>query len=138
MPVKTSVRPDGSLRIQTYFEKPTKMQQNQVPSSDINSIMAKYHKAGGTLRSLPDPVGLYADLTSVSDLQHSMNTVLDAQRAFDALPSALRARFQNDPIQLVSFLEDPKNKPEAITLGLINKPTPPNEPISNEPKPTTP
>lgn len=139
MPVKKSERPDGSIRVQTYFTKPTRMQQSQVAATDVNLIMSRYLKSGGSLRNLPDPVGMYADLTSVSDLQHSLNTVLDAQRAFDALPSNLRARFQNDPVQLVSFLEDPSNKPEAITLGLIPKPTPtpiPNE-LSNDPTPTS-
>jgi len=38
------------------------------------------------------------------------------------LPADLRARFDNDPAQLIQFLENSDNKDEAIKLGLVNKP----------------
>ena len=40
------------------------------------------------------------------------------QKAFDALPAELRERFENDPGKFVEFCLDPKNKDEAVELGL--------------------
>ena len=39
-----------------------------------------------------------------------------------ALPAHLRARFENDPAQLIDFLGDENNRSEAEKLGLLEVP----------------
>lgn len=86
--------------------------------------MAKY-KATGLIDHVNTFRGSYGDFTSVQDYQLSLNQVMAAQESFEALPSNIRARFQNNPGALLAFLEDPKNQEEAVKLGLINAPPPP-------------
>ena len=43
---------------------------------------------------------------------------MQAQQSFESLPSELRAKFENDPAKLISYLSDDKNNAEAIKLGL--------------------
>lgn len=70
--------------------------------------------------ALSSPVqGRFMDLTAI-DFMAANNRIVDGRRAFSQLPSRIRARFQNDPYQLLRFLDDPQNKEEAIKLGLLN------------------
>jgi len=86
--------------------------------------MAKY-KATGLIDHVNTFRGSYGDFTSVQDYQLSLNQVMAAQESFEALPSHIRARFQNNPGALLAFLEDPTNQEEAVKLGLVNAPPPP-------------
>jgi phage internal scaffolding protein len=54
------------------------------------------------------------------DYHTAMNALIASEEQFDALPSKLRARFNNEPYKLIEFLDDPKNQSEAIALGLVN------------------
>lgn len=38
-----------------------------------------------------------------------------------SLPAELRKRFRNDPGMLLAFLEDPQNRAEAESLGLVDR-----------------
>jgi len=63
-----------------------------------------------------------------------MNTIIAAQRAFEALPAKIRDRFANSPERFLAFLADPDNLDEAVKLGLVNKPEPEiNLPGGNQP-----
>lgn len=114
---KIEIRPNGTKRVYTVNEEPTRTQQQFKDKVNINSIMAKYKKTGliDHIRSQP---GTYTDLTQLPDYQTAMNTVIHAQETFSTLPSAVRARFGHDPQSLISFLADPKNDSEAVSLGL--------------------
>lgn len=35
------------------------------------------------------------------------------------LPAKVRSRFENDPQKFLEFCSDPKNRDEAVSLGLI-------------------
>lgn len=70
------------------------------------------------------------------DFQSAMNTVVAGQRAFDELPSKIRKDFDNDPVEFLKFVHDPKNEQKLVEMGLVNaKPDPKPEPI---PAPTQP
>ena len=94
--------------------------QEFVQEADINNIMKRY--ADG----MPLPSGnrqpIYGDFSEVPDYQKSFDIVSHAQEAFAALPSDLRARFDNDPGKLLQFLSDDSNRDEAVELGLVSKP----------------
>lgn len=129
-------RPNGSLRIATINNKKSRTQQHHKDQVDANLIVKKY----GGYHMMPDPkLGMYADLTKVSDYHTSLLEIQKAQAAFDALPSNLRTRFNNDPAQLLAFIQDPKNKAEGVTLGLFEPPkntdSNPNPNDPNDPKP---
>ncbi|QXP08275.1 MAG: internal scaffolding protein [Arizlama microvirus] len=117
---KIQIRTDGSVRVTTVNEEPSKTQQSFADECDINKIMQKYHK-GLAITHINRNRGIYADLSTFTDYQLALHKVMDAQQAFEALPARMRSRFQNDPQQLIEFLADPNNKNEAIELGLIEK-----------------
>ncbi|MCL4147298.1 UNVERIFIED_CONTAM: hypothetical protein GTU68_015673 [Idotea baltica] len=64
----------------------------------------------------------YGDFSNLPDYQTAFNAVLDANASFNALPSAVRARFNNDPAQFVEFASDPSNSDVLVDLGLAEKP----------------
>lgn len=94
--------------------------QEFVQEADLNNIMKRY--AAG----MPLPTGhrmpMYGDFSDVPDYQRSFEIVAHAQDAFMALPSEVRRRFGDDPSNLIAFLQDEKNRDEAVKLGLVNKP----------------
>lgn len=123
MKIIKTTRENGSLRIQCENTKKSRTQKHMAEACDLNKTMARYLKNGGQLHKLPDPYGVYADLSSATDYETSLQTILEAQQAFALLPSQLRSEFQNDPKQLLAFLGDEKNRDKAIELGLLKKPT---------------
>lgn len=99
---------------------------------DINMIMARYQRFG----VLPPPgsEGRYGDFSQVGDLLDAQIRVQRASQMFDSLPSKVRDRFANNPLNLLSFVSDSKNRAEAISLGLIPAPVEP-EGVSQPAKP---
>lgn len=123
---------NGRIGVKTVNNEPTKTQQQFKDECDINNIIARYEKTG-ELSHLSGRKGAFTDLSDVTDYQGMLHTVIQAEEAFMTLPAVVRTRFRNDPGQLLSFLQDPKNKDEAIKLGLIDTPVdpePPSEPVS--------
>lgn len=118
------IRPNGTKRVYTRNDEPSKTDQSFSEEVNVNNIMAKYIKTG-QIKHLAKNVGLYADVSEIPDLAEALDQVTKAQYAFDALPSNLRTRFQNSPVEMVNFLSDNKNYDEAVSLGLIVKPSPP-------------
>lgn len=92
---------------------------------DINNIVEQYVMTG----TLPSVRGaaftkrypMFGDFTVGNDYQTIQNTLKASEMAFMDLPSRVRERFNNNPSELVKFLQDEKNRPEAEELGLIEK-----------------
>jgi len=104
-----------------------KTRQSFKEECDINNILARY-QTSGILDFAQKHEPQYADVSAI-DYQESMLKVAQAKSMFNDMPSSLRARFKNDPAQMLDFLQNPANRAEAETLGLVNaSPTPPNEP----------
>lgn len=90
---------------------------------------------------LPNVAGsIYADLPDVTDFFSLQNYLLSTQDAFMELPSVIRKRFDNDPASLLAFLDDESNHEEAISLGLLEKPSieESEEVAPSEPEPSSP
>lgn len=83
---------------------------------DINRIMARVLKGQPVLTSDAQP--FYGDVSDFDGLQESIIKVQEAEDLFMQYPASLRERFENDPVQFVEFMSDPKNTDEAIKLGL--------------------
>jgi len=116
------------VRTSITFPDKTMAKQSFADECNINTIMSKYQKTG-LIDHVNRVAGSYGDFTSVQDYQLSLNQVIQAQDAFDQLPSTVRKRFGNNPSELMAFLQDPDNRDEAVKLGLVEAPPPqPKEP----------
>ena len=97
----------------------TRAQQHHREECDINEIMRRFGKTG--VMPITTLNALYGDFESV-DYHTALNQIIASEREFDALPSNIRKRFDNDPWELVQFLQNDNNREQAIELGLLNKP----------------
>lgn len=95
--------------------------QEFAEESNINYIADRYGLTGEMPQVLRLPA--YGDFTGIFDFQSAQNQVRQAMEGFMTLPAKLRARFHNNPQELLEFLGDPENRPEAERLGLVNKPS---------------
>lgn len=99
------------------------VQENMAGEADINTIVARHLKGHRGLQGIStNMVGSrrpkFGNYTGV-DFQDMMNSVIDIENQFSQLPSRVRSRFRNQPLQVVRFVEDPANYDEALKLGLI-------------------
>lgn len=87
---------------------------------DINTILSKFQRTG-LLEFVNERQPQYGDVSSI-DFTEAMNIVVQANEMFADLPAIWRKRFNNDPVELLDFVNNPANRAEAITLGLIALP----------------
>lgn len=137
------VRENGSLRIRTMFREKTKTQQQFAESCDVNKLMKKYKN----INAIPlehfknHGRGVYGDFSNIGDYHSAFTAVANAQEAFMKLDANVRARFRNDPQELLNFVNDDRNYDEAIKLGIIPKKelaTDPNLKKVGDPEPKVP
>ncbi|AXH78034.1 MAG: internal scaffolding protein [Microviridae sp.] len=115
---KITKRADGRVRVQTINEEPSKTQQQFKDECDINNIVKKFSTTG-EFTHLTSKEGRYADFSQITDYRDMLDTVLYAQEAFASLPADVRLRFQNNPAELLEFVQNPKNYDEGVKLGLV-------------------
>ena len=101
-----------------HCEDVTLTQQHFKDECDINNILRQFNITGLLPESPLSP--RYGDFTGIGDYHSALNSVIAAEEGFMALPAQIRSRFENDPAKLIDFLDNPENKNEAISLGLIN------------------
>jgi len=105
-------------------EEPTRAQQHHKDECDINIILERFGKTGQV------PVnaisGTYGDFSGVYDYHTALNAIIASESEFAALPAQLRYKFDNDPSNLVQFLDNPENRAEAEKLGLVKISSPAN------------
>ena len=101
--------------------------QSAKEESDINTIVRKFGLTGELPNDLKMPQSGY--FTDVPDFHSAMNIVRSAQEQFLRVPADIRARFNNDPQRLMSFLEDSSNRDEARKLGFLADPVKAPEPM---------
>lgn len=116
----------------------TPVQQHFRDASDINQVMSRYLKTGVLSTGAPSmgaAQAMYGDFTDIGDYMACQNRIIAAQTGFDRLPSRVRARFRNQPMELVAFFSNPDNHDEAVELGLIEPPVAAKSVISDDPVP---
>lgn len=141
MVVTTKSLKKRPLKERPYAKKFTgesRTKQQFKDDADIHTIINKYNETGswGDRFRSAQRVPTQGDFTKVSDYKESIDIVIHAQESFSELPSRLRNYFNNDPVQLLAFLNDVNNKGEAIRLGLIEPDV--NSEVSPSQKPETP
>lgn len=102
-------------------------QQHFKDECDINNILKSYR---GKIPASEEPA-FFMDCT-VNDLQSAYEIAEDIGSRFDSLDSDVRAKFNNNPLELLEFVHNADNQAAAIELGLLPKPE------SVEPKPVEP
>lgn len=124
----------------TFPKGEGRTEQAHVGDVDINQIWAKA-LIGQKSDYIKEYGGRYGDATSLDFLQANI-LISNAQEMFDALPSEIRSRFQNQPGKFMDFVQDPENEQELIKLKLANpkpeddspdKPITPPAPIVDPP-----
>lgn len=96
-----------------------KTQQHHKEQCDVNKIVQKYDRTG-LIQHVSRMEAKFGDATGIQ-YKEAMDLIINAQRGFDQLPSKIRKYFDNDPGKFVAFMEDERNRDEAIRLGLIDK-----------------
>lgn len=104
----------------TACKDPSRTVQADRDLVDLNKIVARHRAAG-----LPLPEGnmQFGDATAALTYQQSLEAASRASEMFARLPSRVRARFLNEPGELLRFMADPGNREEAYSLGLIKRPS---------------
>jgi len=100
-----------------HCEDASLAQQHFKDECDINNILRQFNVTGLLPEQPLSP--RYGDFTGIGDYHTALNRVMAAQDEFDALPAQIRARFDNDPANLIEFLDNEKNRQEAEDLGLV-------------------
>jgi len=100
-----------------HCEDATRAKQSFKEECDINTIMRRFGVTGEAPQNVRAPV--YQDFDEVFDFRSAMHVLIDAEKSFMAMPSAVRKRFGNDPQEFVEFCSDSKNLDEMKKLGLI-------------------
>jgi len=101
-----------------HCEDVTLTQQHFKDECDINNILRQFNITGLLPEAPLSP--RYGDFTGIGDYHSALNQVIAAEDEFMRLPAQIRSRFDNDPANLIDFLEKSENKDEAIKLGLVN------------------
>lgn len=101
--------------------EPTLAQQHFKDETDINFILKNFGIDALAVNPLEPR---YGDFSDVMDYHSALNAVIAAEDQFMGLPANIRARFENDPSKLIEFLDNPANRKEAESLGLVNKTEP--------------
>lgn len=112
-----------------YSEDPGRTVQSAREDADINVIVKRMRRTGVVPTGARVPMsGDFSE--QVTDYHTAVNMLRTAQDEFSKLPAKVRARFSNDPQELMDFLADPQNIEESYNLGLRVKPV-----VSEEPAP---
>lgn len=86
---------------------------------DINKIVERHRQAG---LPLPPQSVRFGDATAAISYEQGLAATAAAREMFGRLPARVRARFENEPANLLVFMSEESNREEAIELGLIPKP----------------
>lgn len=122
-------------RVQQEPGGPSLTQQQFKDQVDVNKIVEKFQRTGVAAGFRQDQP-MYGDFSQIQDFRGNLQKMEDALDSFMKLPPQLRARFENDPAQLVEWVQNPSNQEEAIKLGLMSKKAEISQPASNDDKTT--
>ncbi len=127
---------------------PSRTKQSFKDAVDVNKIVARFEKTG-LVDHINKNQGSYADVSDMREYPEALRIIQKGKDLFSSLPASMREKFANNPANMIAFLDDPKNKKEAIKMGLLIIPKSPDAPHpapavpltpspSPQPAPTTP
>ena len=92
-------------------------EQSHKNECDINIILDHYTRTG-FMKHAKQNEGLYDDFTS-ADFQRSMEVVANVKSLFEGLPSEVRKEFNQDPVNFLNYVQDPKNHESLAKRGIL-------------------
>lgn len=108
----------------------SKTVQDMKRNCDINYIVQQYVTTG-TLPTMGRTAFVrrepfFGDFSDVTDFQTMQNTLKARESAFASLPARVRAKFKNDPNELLKAIESLENASKAeiedlVQLGILEK-----------------
>lgn len=109
---------------------PSMTKQEFQHECDINNVIKAFkpHEMMALMQRNAN-LGNYVDLPDSYDFQEALHLVKEAEARFLTVPAKVRDRFGQDPAQFLAFLNDDRNRDEAIALGLVNAPPLPAAPV---------
>lgn len=118
---------------------PTKTEQHHAEALNINIIAARYGITDGSIIPQTSDPSHYGDFTEAPrDYREALDRIRDAEAKFLRLPAAIRSKFNNQPMEMLSWLQNPEHLDEAVTIGLLQRaPEPPPSPKASESSSTT-
>lgn len=123
LPFYTRFCPPPKCKV--MFLKPSLTQQQFKEESDINNIIASVNAAGVVNNPLwaGSRQPLYGDFSFIqeSDYMQAQNKLIEANTLFSELPAKVRQRFNNNPADLLHYLENNPDYEEMVNLGLVVK-----------------
>jgi phage internal scaffolding protein len=111
-------------------QEPTRAQQHHKEECDINVIVKRFGITGKM--PINQSEARYGDFTDAEDYHTALNKIIAAEDDFMALPADIRTQFDNNPANLIGFLNNPQNKTEAEKLGLIKPTSSYSEPVNTQ------
>lgn len=111
-------RRDARIRVSLDCGDQMVTKQSHKAECDINNILKQYQRTG-IITHVQNARPTYEDLPSNVDFQQAMNTVLEAERAFLALPGKVRAHFDNNPERFLAAFYDPDQVDTLRGFGLV-------------------
>jgi len=103
-------------RYRPKYERPGRTKQSFKDGCDIHRIVAKAQKAG-TLSHLEKHGAFYADVADApQDIFEARDQLEKVNAIFADLPSELRNEFQNDPLEYLTYVNDPANRDQLDRL----------------------
>ena len=122
------VRPRGQRkRVCTIPHGKSMTKQADRDRANIHNILKRYEKTGLLPQRTTSPIE--GELPQVESFHQAMNILVTAQQSFEALPSNVRQKFENDPAKFLEFVNDEKNKDQLIELGLAVAPEGYQQPV---------
>lgn len=88
--------------------------------------MKRWEKTG-VLHHVNEYNPQYGDFSNVQTYLEAATQVKQAEQEFANLPSRIRNRFNNNPVELLEFMQNEENFEEAVELGLVRVPDEPEE-----------
>lgn len=114
-----------------------KTKQSFKDKVDINKIIKRHHKTG-MIEHINKKEPFYGDVSDIAGYQESLEVVMKANELFGNMSAEIRKKFKNNPMDMITWLQDPKNAQEAFDLGMtVKKPeynvnNPDNDPLRNQ------
>lgn len=125
MSVEIRSRFDGHERPAGFrSENPTMTKQEFKTECDINVIMDRYQVMGTPLidpMTMRSGEPMFGDFSEIPNLQDAQNKLIEAENMFMQLPSKIRQKFDNNPIEFVNYCQKQENVGEMRELGILPK-----------------
>lgn len=85
---------------------------------DIENILKQFSKTG-IIEHITKQEAQWLELPDAMDYQQSLETMRQAQEAFESLPSVVREKYDNNPERFLEALHDPSQKDYLTEVGIF-------------------